>query len=190
VHAHEETGNAHTFARDLAVGRWCRQHGVAWQEWPQFGVIRRLRDRREWQPRWERHMAAAQAPAPGVLHTPDLNHLPHAPVLPWGSHPLPTAAELGLDPFEPPQRQRGGRPLAEAVLQDFLEVRSARYRGGISSPLSAPDACSRLSAYLAHGCVSMREVVQATRTQLATLPHDAKRQRLGLNGFVSRLYWH
>jgi deoxyribodipyrimidine photo-lyase len=24
LHAHEETGNAYTFARDLAVGRWCR----------------------------------------------------------------------------------------------------------------------------------------------------------------------
>jgi deoxyribodipyrimidine photo-lyase len=190
VHAHEETGNAHTFARDLAVGRWCRAHGVGWQEWPQFGVVRRLRDRREWQPRWERHMATLQAPMPEVLHTPDLSHAQHVAVWPWGSRPLPTAAELALDPFEPPKRQRGGRPRAEAVLRDFLQHRSARYRGGISSPLSAPDACSRLSPYLAHGCVSMREVVQATREQLAALPPEDKRQRLGLQGFVSRLYWH
>jgi len=56
--------------------------------------------------------------------------------------------------------------------------------------LSAPDACSRLSAYLAHGNLSLREVVQATRAQLAALPPQAKRQRLGLQGFVSRLYWH
>ena len=28
VHAHEETGNAWTFARDLAVDRWCRAQGV------------------------------------------------------------------------------------------------------------------------------------------------------------------
>ena len=190
VHAHEETGNAHTFARDLAVGRWCRQQRVGWQEWPQFGVVRRLRDRREWQPRWERHMAAQQAPLPGVLHTPDLSHAPHLPVWPWGRQPLPTAAELTLDPFEPSKRQRGGRPRAEAVLRDFLQHRSARYRGGISSPLSAPDACSRLSPYLAHGVLSMREVVQATREQLHALPPEDKRQRLGLQGFVSRLYWH
>ena len=46
LHAHEETGNAHTYARDLAVGRWCRAHGVGWQEWPEVGVVRRPRDRR------------------------------------------------------------------------------------------------------------------------------------------------
>ena len=187
LHAHEETGNAHTFARDLAVGRWCRARGVGWQEWPQFGVVRRLRDRREWQPRWERHMAAAQGPAPEHLQTPALEG---TAVWPWGSHPLPSAAELGLDPFEPPQRQRGGRGRAEAVLHDFLHARSGRYRGGISSPLSAPDACSRLSPYLAHGCLSMREVVQATRLQMQSLPPQDRRQRLGLQGFVSRLYWH
>ena len=187
LHAHEETGNAFTFARDLAVGRWCRAHGVGWHEWPQFGVVRRLPDRREWQPRWEQHMGAAQALTPEALQTPALTG---APVWPWGNQPLPTPTELGLDPVEPPQRQRGGRQRAEAVLHDFLHERSGRYRGGISSPLSAPDACSRLSPYLAHGCISMREVVQATRQQLAALPAQAQRQRLGLQGFVSRLYWH
>lgn len=190
VHAHEETGNAFTYARDLAVGRWCRANGVGWHEWPQFGVVRRLRDRRDWQPQWERHMAATQAPVPSALHTPDLTHPPLTPVWAWGSRPWPMAAELGLDPFEPPQRQRGGRGRAEAVLHDFLRRRSARYRGGISSPLSAPDACSRLSPYLAHGVLSMREVVQATREQLTALHPEEKRQRLGLQGFISRLYWH
>ena len=188
VHAHEETGNAFTFARDLAVGRWCRAHGVGWHEWPQFGVVRRLRDRRDWQPHWERHMAALQAPTPATVQSPVL--AADAPVWSWASRPLPAAATLGLDPFEPPRRQRGGHPHAEAVLHDFLHERSARYRGGISSPLSAPDACSRLSAYLAYGNLSLREVVQATRAQLATLTPQAKRQRLGLQGFVSRLYWH
>ncbi len=187
LHAHEETGNAHTFARDLAVGRWCRERGVGWHEWPQFGVVRRLRDRREWQPRWERHMAAAPAPWPEALRNPALQ----TPVVwPWGERALPGATELGLDPFEPPQRQRGGRARAEAVLADFLHERSGRYRGGISSPLSAPDACSRLSPYLAYGCLSLREVVQATRAHMHSLPPEAKRQRLGLQGFVSRLYWH
>ena len=90
----------------------------------------------------------------------------------------------------PAQRQRGGRGLALAYLQSFSDTRSASYRGGISSPLSAPDACSRLSAYLAWGCISMREVVQHTRQCLAQLPPHASRHRAGLNAFASRLYWH
>lgn len=90
----------------------------------------------------------------------------------------------------PPRRQRGGRPLAKATLDSFINARSIGYRGGISSPLSAPDACSRLSAYLAWGCISMREVVQHTRAQLATLPPQASRHKAGLTAFLSRLYWH
>ncbi len=190
LHAHEETGNAHTYARDLAIGRWCRAHRVGWHEWPQFGVVRRLQDRREWQPSWERHMAAAQALLPEALRPPRLPQAALQLAWPWNRRSMPSTADLGLNPFEPPLRQRGGRPQAEEVLHDFLQVRSAHYRGGISSPLSAPDACSRLSPYLAHGTLSMREVVQATRVQLATLPPEAKRQRLGLQGFLSRLYWH
>ena len=90
----------------------------------------------------------------------------------------------------PPFRQLGGRVLALKILHSFLTARSMGYRGGISSPLSAPDACSRLSAYLAYGCISMREVVQRTRAHIVQLPPQASRHRAGLNAFVSRLYWH
>jgi deoxyribodipyrimidine photo-lyase len=49
-----------TYARDLAVARWCRRQGVAWQEWPQHGVVRRLPSREQWHGLWQAHM---QAPA-------------------------------------------------------------------------------------------------------------------------------
>jgi len=77
-----------------------------------------------------------------------------------------------------------------ATLKSFLNARSVGYRGGISSPLSSPDACSRLSAYLAWGCISMREVVQHTRAHMASLPPQASRHKAGLTAFTSRLYWH
>ena len=76
------------------------------------------------------------------------------------------------------------------MLNSFLLDRAAQYRGGISSPLSAPTACSRLSAHLAYGTVSLREVVQATRAHIAALPPEAGRHKQGLTAFISRLYWH
>jgi len=80
------------------------------------------------------------------------------------------------------------------VLHDFLHDRCGQYRGGISSPLSAPTACSRLSPYLAHGCLGAREVVQATVARMAELDAidspSAKRQRAGLSAFMSRMHWH
>ncbi len=180
LHSCEETGNAHTYARDLAVGRWCRTHGIPWHEAPSSGVVRRLRHREGWSKRWEARMSAPMA----VL--PPLRCLPP----PWPSDPLPAASTLGLSPWDPPLRQRGGRDQALNTLQDFLQERCGAYRGGISSPLSAPTACSRLSAYLAYGCLSLREVVQATRATLAALPPEARRSRQGLQAFHSRLYWH
>jgi len=191
LHSHEETGNAHTFARDLAVARWCREQGVPWHEHRQFGVVRALKDRNRWQRTWEAHMAAPQA----MLPAPDVGHFAVPPEHGAAPHPVwPTSEQLGLDPYQPLQRQRGGRICGLAVLDDFLQERCTRYRGGISSPLSAPDACSRLSAHLACGTLSLREVVQATRARMVHLAQssapDAQRQRAGLSAFVSRLYWH
>ena len=47
LYAHEETGKGITYARDRAVARWAREHGVAFTETPAFGVVRGLglRDR-------------------------------------------------------------------------------------------------------------------------------------------------
>jgi deoxyribodipyrimidine photo-lyase len=179
--AHEETGNAITYARDRAVARWARAHGVAFTEYPAFGVVRGLTVRDRFQARWTQHMATAQVPAPERLT---------GPVLPWAEPPAPSARELGLLDPDPPRRQRGGRAQGLAVLNEFLLERSGQYRGGISSPLSAPTACSRLSPHLALGTLSLREVVQATRAQLQALPPEAQRQRLGLDAFLSRLVWH
>ena len=205
VHSHEETGNGYTYARDRAVARWCREHGVAWREWAQFGVVRGLRDRPRWQPHWEALMAQPQVPAPLPLLAPPPipgwlasrgssvpSGGPDATVLPGSglAEQLPSATSLGLADWDPPLRQRGGRREGLMVLQDFLADRSTRYRGGISSPLSAPDACSRLSPYLSYGCLSLREVVQATRATRHALPPETARQKQGLQAFHSRLYWH
>ena len=185
--SHEETGNGHTFERDRSVARWCRDHGVTWQEWPQHGVVRRLRTRDVWHARWRAHMHAPCLPAPqaGSLR---------GAVLPWATQVLPAGPGLGLTADAPRHRQRGGRAVGGALLQDFLFERSQRYRGGISSPLTAPSACSRLSPYLALGCLSMREVVHATELRLLQLKESADPaavwQCKGLAAFISRLHWH
>ena len=194
--SHEETGNAYTYARDVAVGRWCRACGVPWQELPQFGVVRRLQDRDLWHPHWQAFMnrpllGTRPFPVDTASSTHALRHrLGHLPATQW-----PSAHQLGLVPHEPPDRQRGGRWNALRVLDDFMLDRCGQYRGGISAPLSAPTACSRLSPYLAHGCLSIREVVQATQARLSGLADEpplpwVARQRAGLTAFMSRLHWH
>jgi deoxyribodipyrimidine photo-lyase len=178
LHSHQETGNGFTYARDIKVAAWCRALLVPWTEHAQFGVVRGLKNRNLWHAEWEKHMAAP------VQNFSRLQfYKPHSTAV----LSMQTPAHLT---HNPPLRQRGGRPLALATLHSFLHARSRGYRGGISSPLSAPDACSRLSAYLAFGCISMREVVQRTRAHGAQLPPQASRHRAGLTAFISRLYWH
>jgi deoxyribodipyrimidine photo-lyase len=182
LHSHEETGNDWTFGRDKAVATWCKSRQVNWHEVPQFGVVRGLKDRSQWQRAWQRHMAAPMsASLADVLIDPIALHEPQ--------RPLPSADTLGLAVAEPSQRQRGGETVARDVFLDFLAERSQRYRGGISSPLRAPDACSRLSTYITWGCLSLREVVQATRL-VASDTHLAAAHRKGLKAFASRLAWH
>jgi deoxyribodipyrimidine photo-lyase len=178
LYSHEETGNGFTYARDQKVSVWCQSKGVKWFEFAQFGVVRRLKNRDLWQKAWEQHMARPILSVNNITFWRKPNregfvmqapkHLQHNPTL----------------------RQLGGRSKALRTLHNFLNARSIGYRGGISSPLSAPNACSRLSAYLTYGCISMREVVQQTRLVLANLPISASRHRAGLTAFMSRLYWH
>ena len=182
LYSHEETGNSFTYARDIKTAAWCRTHHVAWHEFAQFGVVRKLKQRDAWKSAWEAHMAAPTADVGALSFW-------HSPTRPSNNEPWVMVAPDHLQ-HDPPERQRGGRPLALATLHSFLNARSIGYRGGISSPLSAPDACSRLSAYLTYGCLSMREVVQKTREHMAQLPPQATRHRAGLSAFVSRLYWH
>ena len=176
LYSHEETGNGWTYARDRAVARWCRANGVPWHEFPQFGVTRRLRDRDLWHDLWQRHHSTKPLPVPQLKTV----------CLPW-NEPPPLAPYSGLSPYDPPLRQRGGRRSGLKVMDSFLSERSRKYRGGISSPLLAPNACSRLSPYLAYGCLSTREVVLAAGQTLKTA---GNRQYGGINAFLSRMHWH
>ena len=186
VYAHEETGNDNTYKRDLAVGQWCKLNKVEFHEFRQFGVVRKLKNRNDWKSHWDKHVRAP------ILLVPEIAQLQFVP-LPWPASLLPSPAKLGLNTDvklpTPTQRQSGGRQLGLEVLQDFLSDRSAQYRGGISSPLSAPTACSRLSPYISFGCVSLREVVQSTYHTIAELPAGNWKKK-GLVAFFSRLYWH
>ncbi len=194
--AHEETGTGVSYARDRRVRRWARETGVRFVELPQTGVVRRLASRNGWNRHWEDRMESPQAVVRPLARGPATETLTR----------LPTAGLLGpADLGQPPDtfdRQPGGERAAAAVLDDFLSRRGRFYSGGISSPLTAATACSRLSAHLAFGAVSLRRVWQASearrlevRAALATASdrHDRFALRAwqrSLKAMQSRLHWH
>ena len=180
LYSHEETGNAFTFKRDKQIGNWCKDRGLKWHEFRQFGVVRKLKNRNDWKDAWDLHTSRPCLPVPSLTHA----------ALPLPAPQVPLVDSMQIDSHQAPRRQKGGRQEGLNVLNSFIDHRSQKYRGGISSPLSAPTACSRISPYLALGCVSLREIVKATQLKLLQLPLHETKQRLGLNAFVSRLYWH
>ncbi len=175
--SHEETGPGWSYARDLAVATWCRSQGVPWTEAPQTGVVRRLRSRSGWAGRWAVRMNASEAaPACGFKAAAGLQ--PSA---------VPTLRQLGL-PTPGTPLPPGGERTAWALLDSFLAGRGRDYRSAMSSPLTAADACSRLSAHLAFGTISMRCVHQATEAHIATT--SDRGLAYALRGFAGRLRWH
>ncbi len=183
--SHEETGNAWTFARDKAVARWAKSHGIPWREIQGTGVVRRLPTRNGWAARWERTMSAPVIEPPRALAP--LDGIPlEAP---------PTATSLGLAPDLCPGRQHSGREATLADLDGFLLRRGQNYRFEMSSPITAQTSCSRLSTHLAFGALSMREVAQATRARHADLAAeppspDRAAWSKSLVSFTGRLHWH
>ena len=178
--SHQETGNALTYRRDRRVLQWAQSAGVSWLECPQNGVVRGLKDRDRWAQQWEMRMSAPIQPVPQRVPGP-------ASCRESELAPIPSAADLQLE--SAPQRQVeliGGERAALALLDSFIQTRGHRYQREMSSPNTAFRSCSRLSAALAWGCLSMRTVVQRVRAARAA----GQMPKVAASAFLSRCHWH
>ncbi|MBU6156944.1 MAG: deoxyribodipyrimidine photo-lyase [Alphaproteobacteria bacterium] len=180
LHAHEETGLLWTYERDRVVRRWARRAGIPFIEHRQHGVWRAQRTRDGWAARWDAMMRAPVIPAPESLRHADIE-----------GDDAPDAPGLGLSDDPCPERQRGGRIEAIGLLKTFLSERGRTYRRAMSSPLEGASACSRISAHLALGCLSMRETWQAaTRARRRWREEGDPAYAQSIASFGSRLHWH
>ena len=184
--SHEETGSDRTFRRDREVAAWCREQGVPWHEFRQDGVVRRLASRNGWSRHWEEFMREPLDPPPALNTVPGVR-----------SEGLFAAADLGMPPTDKPEAQKGGQEEARRTLATFLTTRGVNYRAGMSSPVTGWSACSRISPYLAFGCISLRTVAGRSAERRRELREAAAvgapvdRRWLGsLQSFGSRLRWH
>ena len=191
--SHEETGNSWSYQRDLDVAAWCKTQGVEWREFASNGVVRRLKSLGG-RDRWSAHhlqrmQSGLLAASQGVrwVNTAELRGLPLCSEL--------GAADLGMPGSDKTDRKRGGRAEALLELLTFLERRGQYYRFEMSSPVTAPESCSRISAHLAWGTLSVRECIKAVATQRTRLTHLPASERpegflQSLKSFEGRLHWH
>lgn len=194
LHSHQETGNWASYERDRRVLAWCRGQGMAWAQTAQDGVVRCLNDRDDWGKIWDQRLSTPPRRCGELSALPErigraLGGLPdaftQAGLAPWREHAATDQC---------PGRQAGGRKEGVALLRSFLDGRGLHYRSHMSSPGTSENSCSRLSAHLAWGSLSLREVLHAmwrARQQWAAEsdhPHRAM-MLASLKSFESRLHW-
>ncbi|MFD2572439.1 deoxyribodipyrimidine photo-lyase/cryptochrome family protein [Spirosoma soli] len=181
IFSYEETGLRVTYDRDKAVTAFCQKNSIKWQEFQTNGVIRRLKNRDTWPDDWQRTMRASQ-------EHPDLARWqPAALDTDWYKHHKGEA--LPIEWSTPnPQFQPGGEHNAHRYMHSFLTERIALYAKSISKPLESRRGCSRLSPYIAWGCLSIRQVYQAQMQAAKHPPLPGLGQQF--SAFASRLRWH
>ena len=176
IWAHEETGNALTYARDRAMIGWARARNIPFHETPSGGVVRRLKTRDGWAKNWEQRMSQPIAAVPSMLR----------PVIGLRPGEIPSGVALGLAP-DRRSTQPGGERTAHATLDTFFDERGHNYHREMSSPLTAFESCSRLSPHLAYGTISTRTVTQRLRSRIERT--EDTNIRRALRAFDARLHW-
>lgn len=175
VWSYQESGTQRTWERDKSVAALFKEQGVGWHEFQRDGIVRGIQNRNGWDRQWfatmhqsfiENHFTAAQ----GQITGPDFP-IPDKLKKAWGKT---------LDAFQTP-----GENAAWKTLRSFTEARGERYQQHISKPRESRASCSRLSPYLAWGCLSIRQAYQAVRK------HKAKAEKKRpYAAMLTRLKWH
>ena len=181
--SHEETGNDWTSKRDREVLAWCKSHGIAWQEFQSNGVVRRLVNRDHWADLRNASMRKL------VIATPQKIHVLQG----VATQEIPTKDHLMFSTTGIGNVQKGGRAQGLSVLESFLKERGSRYMQTISKPGVSARNCSRLSAHIAYGTLSIKEIEQSTHLKIKQLSqsHSDFNTSLirNLEAFLSRLAW-
>jgi deoxyribodipyrimidine photo-lyase len=190
--SHEETGVLWTFERDKKVKIICRNRGVHWREFPTNGVVRGLKSRDRWQDHYQVRILSSPLglPCESAALSPNLiEQLIYLEkgalrIFPWHlriqSKIAKSASKCTL------VQQRGGESIAHKLLQRFLQPKvHSSYVKSLSKPQEAQYFSSRLSPYLAFGCISSRQVVSQINLAKLSSQHFGR----SLNAFQSRLAW-
>jgi len=187
ISAHRETANKWTFDRDKSIVKMCKSLGITYTEIPQDSLVRAAHSRViDFSTRYYDFANKRQFIVPTFLKSVDTSML----LRDTNSNAIISnqGQVYSCNPFV----QSGGEAKAIANLVSFLETRclgrDAGYRKEMSSPLTAHNACSRISPHLAWGSLSARAAYQTARAALDSLGHHDQRVK-HIQSFITRLAW-
>lgn len=175
--SHQEIGIKLTYDRDKRIIKLCQKLNIEWVEYQKDGVLRGIKNRKNWAKQWHDNMN-------GPIAHVDLSKInfetKQIDRQEFSCETLVSNWSIPKEGFQP-----GGESFAQKYLKSFLYERAANYTKSLSKPAASRTGLSRLSPYLAWGCISIRQVYQAYRIALDQVPY-----KFQLNNFASRLRWH
>ena len=183
IYSHQETWNSWTFKRDIEVRKWLKSRNISWTEVIQNGVIRGIKDRNGWAKNWQLQMSRPIFRAPKKLEL--IEELSDQIMAHCNGPHCGNEGQIFL---------KGGRSEGVDLLHSFLNNRGQNYTKEMSSPVTAYNSCSLISAHLAFGTLSIAEVYQEAENRKAEIQVLEKSEKgnwpSALNSFLRRLRWH
>lgn len=173
IWSYQESGVQLTFDRDLNLQKIFKNNNIQWIEFQRDGIIRRVKNRKEWDKKWFQTM---YQPVQNPNWTPIENEIQLS-----GFRTVPEEMKnswlASIEGMQP-----AGCVNANKYLASFLQKRGKTYGKHISKPTESRLSCSRLSPYLAWGNMSVREAYQITKEY-------QKNHNIKFGAFLTRLKW-
>lgn len=184
LYSHEESGNSWTYERDKNIKVWCNSRGIKWIEFPTNGVVRCLSSRDKWSTIRAKRINSIVIPVPEKINfMKNINY-----------DNLPPKDHKIFGKIISNKIQKGGRSEGLKILDSFLNDRGKGYMRHISKPSLSQKHCSRLSAHITYGTLSVREIEHTTKAKInsliCNLDSEASFFIRNLESFLSRLAWH
>ena len=175
VFSHRETGTPISYRRDMQIAELLKGRGVVWNESQSNGVLRGIQNRIAWDEKWDAYMESRV-----IKNTFD----PQWVIATEVHFPIPQEMMNVLSEY-PSCMQTPGENAAWRYLDSFVESRGKNYARHISKPAWSRHSCSRLSAHIAWGNLSIRQVLQRTIQHF-----EGRKISAPYRAFISRLHWH
>ena len=175
IFSYQESGIKQSWQRDIKVKKFCNENSINWLEFQRDGIIRGIKDRKNWNKNWHIQMHG-QIIRNSYKKQKKLKFINKFPLPKY----LIRQINSNLDSFQP-----AGESMAWKYLKSFCNERIVGYAYNISKPEKSRISCSRLSTYISWGNLNIRLVYQ----NLINLKKKNKNLR-SINAVISRLHWH
>jgi deoxyribodipyrimidine photo-lyase len=175
IFSYQESGTQITYDRDKAVAKFCSVHQIQWQQFQRDGIIRGIKNRKDWDKKWY-----------VTMHGPIINNVFSQNKLPIfnSRQSLPNHFLQSLENY-PNAFQPAGEDNALKYLESFITERGMNYSKHISKPAESRKSCTRLSPYISWGNLSVKQAYQTL--------NDAQKIssfKGPIKNAITRLKWH